>query len=87
MSSLKLKVFSLGTSWQSEVLQPGLLSGASLQLEKKPLKLSLPKFEIKYEKNLSPALRELKLDLSGDFSGLSESELTVSKVVTKTFLR
>jgi len=74
-------------SWQREVLRPDVISGASLQLEEEPVKLSLPKFEIKYEKNLSPTLRKLKLDLDGDFSGLSESNLAVSEVLTKTFLR
>ena len=74
-------------SWQREVLRPDVISGAALELEQEPVKLSLPKFEIKYEKNLSPTLRKLKLDLDGDFSGLSESNLAVSEVLTKTFLR
>ena len=50
-------------------------------------RLSLPKFEVKYEKNLTPILSDLGLDLAGDFSGLTDSSVEVSDVLTKTFLR
>ena len=50
-------------------------------------RLSLPKFEVKYEKNLTPTLSDLGLDLAGDFSGLTDSSVEVSDVLTKTFLR
>ena len=49
-------------------------------------RLSLPKFEVKYEKNLTPILSDLGLDLAGDFSGLTDSSVEVSDVLTKTFL-
>ena len=47
----------------------------------------MPKFEVKYEKNLTPILDDLGLDLAGDFSGLTDSRVDVSDVLTKTFLR
>ena len=47
----------------------------------------MPKFEVKYEKNLTPILDDLGLDLAGDFSGLTDSSVEVSDVLTKTFLR
>ena len=47
----------------------------------------MPKFEVKYEKNLTPILNDLGLDLAGDFSGLTDSSVEVSDVLTKTFLR
>ena len=50
-------------------------------------RLSLPKFEVKYEKNLTPILSDLGLDLGGDFSGLTDSSVEVRDVLTKTFLR
>ena len=49
--------------------------------------MSLPKFEVKYEKDLTPILNNLGLDLAGDFSGLTDSGVAVSDVLTKTFLR
>ena len=47
----------------------------------------MPKFEVKYEKNLTPILKDLGLDLAGDFSGLTNTSVEVSDVLTKTFLR
>ena len=42
---------------------------------------------MKYSKDLTPLLNELGLDLAGDFSGLTDSSVAVSDVLTKTFLR
>jgi len=74
-------------SWQAQVLRSEVLSGKSLELKETSMRIALPKFEIKYEKNLTPTLNDLGLDLYGDFSGMSSSNLMVSDVVTKTFLR
>ena len=74
-------------SWKSKVFQPDVISGKSLEMREILTIMSLPKFEVKYEKNLTPMLNDLGLDLAGDFSGLTDSSVEVSEVLTKTFLR
>jgi len=75
------------SSWKTKVFQPDVISGKSLEMRESSTRLHLPKFELKYEKDLTPILHELGLDLAGDFSGLSDSSVAVSDVLTKTFLR
>ena len=75
------------SSWKSKVFQPNVISGKSLRIRKTFTKLSLPKFEVKYEKALTPILEDLGFDLAGDFSGLGDPSVAVSDVLTKTFLR
>ena len=75
-------------SWKSKVFQPNVISGKSLKIKKTFTTLSLPKFEVKYKKGLKPILEDLGFDLAGDFSGLANSsDLSVSDVLTKTFLK
>ena len=86
-SAQKLNKLKLSSSWKTEVFKPDVISGASLDLRELSTRLSLPKFELKYSKDLTPLLNELGLDLAGDFSGLTDSSVAVSDVLTKTFLR
>ena len=74
-------------SWKTKVFQPKVISGKSLGIENTFTKLSLPKFEVKYEKALKPILKDLGFNLAGDFSGMSDSNVMVSEVLTKTFLK
>ena len=74
-------------SWKTKVFQPNVISGKSLRIRKTFTKLSLPKFEVKYEKALTPILEDLGFDLAGDFSGLGDPSVAVSDVLTKTFLK
>ena len=83
----EIKKLKLCSSWKTKVFQPDVISGKSLEMRESSTRLHLPKFELKYEKDLTPILHELGLDLAGDFSGLSDSSVAVSDVLTKTFLR
>ena len=74
-------------SWKTKVFQPDVISGKSLKIRKTFTRLSLPKFEVKYKAGLTPILEDLGFDLKGDFSGLTDSSVAVSDVLTKTFLR
>ena len=75
-------------SWKTKVFQPNVISGKSLKIRKTFRRLSLPKFEVKYEADLKPILKDLGFDLDGNFSGLTDSSrVEVSDVLTKTFLK